>query len=89
MPKKRRKLSKEMELEISKASKKVELVTAIINDIQEEEIQNEFRTAFDTVRNTYLLLTTLYDSRGLTDETQELLINYKKYLMEFENEYEI
>ena len=89
MAKKRRKLSKDLELEISKAAKKVELVTAIINDIQEDDIQTEFRSAFDSVRNTYLLLTTLYDSRGLTDETEELLVNYKKYLIQFENEYEI
>ena len=60
MAKKRRKLSKELEGEISKACKKVELITAIINDIQEEDIQTEYRTAFDPVRNTYLLLTTLY-----------------------------
>ena len=89
MPKKRRKLSKELELEISKAAKKVELVTAIINDIQEEDIQNEFRTAFEAVRNTYLLLTTLYDSRGVTEETEQLLENYKRYLAQFEEEYEI
>ncbi len=89
MPKKRRKLSKELELEISKACKKVELITAIINDIQEEDIQNEFRTAFESVRNTYLLLTTLYDSRGLTDETEELCSKYKQLLLQFEEEYEI
>ena len=89
MPKKRRKLSKELESEIAKACKKVELITAIINDIQEEDIQNEFRTAFDSVRNTYLLLTTLYDSRGITAETEELYSNYKKLLLKFEEEYEI
>ena len=89
MPKKRRKLSKELESEISKASKKVELITAIINDIQAEDIQSEFRTAFESVRNTYLLLTTLYDSRGLTEETEGLLSSYKELLETFENEYEI
>ena len=89
MPKKRRKLSKELEGEISIAFKKVELITAIINDIQEEDIQNEFRTAFDSVRNTYLLLTTLYDSRGITEETEDLLKNYKILLQKFEEEYEI
>ena len=89
MPKKRRKLSKELEAEISKASKKVELISAIINDIQEEDIQKEFQTAFDPVKNTYLLLTTLYDSRGITDETQQLSETYKNLLSKFEGEYEI
>ena len=78
-----------MESEISQAMKKVELITAIINDIQEEDIQTEFRSAFESVRNTYLLLTTLYDSRGFTDETEDLLSNYNKYLKIFEDEYEV
>jgi hypothetical protein len=40
MAKKRRKLSKPMEAEISAAQKKVELISAKIRDIREEDIQN-------------------------------------------------
>ena len=89
MPKKRRKLSRELELEISTANKKVELITAIINDIQEEDILNEYRIAFEPVRNTFLLLSTLYISEGFTSQTQQLLIDYKKLLTNFENDFEI
>ena len=89
MPKKRRKLSRDLELEISKAAKKVELITAKINDIQEDEILNEYRLAFEPVRNTYLLLSTLYTTEGLTPQTQELHENYKVLLNIFEDEYEI
>ena len=89
MPKKRRKLSKELELVISQAAMKVELITAKINDIQEDDIQTEFRTAFDPVRNTYLLLATLYKTEGLTNQTQELSSNYRILLSHFENEYEV
>ena len=89
MPKKRRKLSKELELLIAQAAKKVELITAQINDIQEDDIQSEYRTAFDPVRNTYLLLATLYKTEGLTDQTKELSTNYELLLRHFENEYEI
>ena len=89
MPRKRRKLSREMELEISQATKKVELITAQIYDIQEEDIQSEYLTAFDSVKNTYLLLSELYTREGFTDQTQELLSLYKKFLTTFEEEYEI
>ena len=45
MPKKRRKLSKELELEMSIALKKVELILAKINDIRDDDIQGEYRLA--------------------------------------------
>ena len=89
MPTKRRKLNKELESMIAQAAKKVELITAIINDIQEEDIQSEYRTAFDPVRNTYLLLATLYKTEGFTDQTNELSNNYDILLNHIENEYEI
>ncbi len=89
MPKKRRKLSRELEAEIASACKKVELITAIINDIQDEEIQTEYRVAFDQIRNTYLLVASLYESEGVTAQTEELISSYKKLLNTFENEYEI
>ncbi len=89
MPKKRRKLNLELESEISQAFKKVELITAQINDIQEDDILSEYRLAFDPVRNTFLLLKTLYDSEGFTPQTEQLLATYKSLLMKFEAEYEI
>ena len=89
MPKKRRKLNKELESEISSAAKKVELISAQINDIQEEEIQGEYRTAFDPIRNAYVLLATLYKSEGFTPQTESLNLSYKGLLEKFEQEYEI
>ena len=46
MPKKRRKLNKEMEAEMAAAKRKIELVTALINDIRDEDIQGEYLAAF-------------------------------------------
>ena len=89
MAKKRRKLSKELESDIAQAAKKVELITAQINDIHEEDIQNEYRIAFDPVRNSYLLLATLYKAEGTTNQTEELNKSYKSLLIKFEEEYEI
>ena len=89
MPRKRRKLNRDLELEISKASQKVELITAQINDILEEDIQSEYRLAFDNVRNTFLLLSTLYTTEGFTSQTENLLKDYKTLLASFEDEYEI
>ena len=89
MPRKRRKLSRALELEISKARQKVELITAQINDIQEDDIQSEYRSAFDPIRNTYLLLNSLYTSEGLTSQTEQLIKDNKNLLATFESEYEI
>ena len=41
MAKRRRKLSPELEKNISLAKKQIELITAIIHDIDEEDIQEE------------------------------------------------
>ena len=46
MPKRRRKLSPELEKHISLAKKQIELITAIIHDIDEEDIQEEYKAAF-------------------------------------------
>ena len=89
MPRKRRKLNKELELEISTAFKKVELITAKINDIYDDDTQSEYRTAFDSVKGTFLLLATLYESEGFTDQTNQLLLQYQSFLTKFEEEYEI
>ena len=89
MPKKRRKLNKELESEISNATKKVELITAKINDIYDEDTQTEYRVAFEPIRNTFLLLVGLYDTEGFTPTTDGLNFQYKELLDKFEAEYEI
>ena len=78
-----------MESHISFAKKKVELITAQINDINEEDIQGEYRVAFDPVRNTLLLLIALYDTEGFTSQTEEIFAKYNLLLANFEQEYEI
>ena len=50
MARKRRKLSKDMEAEIKAAHKKVEFISALIRDIREEDIQNEYAEAFVQVQ---------------------------------------
>jgi len=89
MPKKRRKLSPELENAIASAKRKVELITAIINDIEEEDIQIEYKTAFQPAQNAYLYLTTLYDSVGLNEESEACHKIYLELLNKFESEYEI
>ena len=89
MPKKRRKLSKDMEFKISSAKKSVELYTAKINDIDEEDIQSEYRQAF---QKTVLEITSLeeyYKTSGFTNESENMLSNYNSYLEDFLNEYEL
>ena len=89
MPKKRRKLNKPMETSIADAQRKVELVVALINDITEEDIQNEFKVAFDKVRYNYAYIKELYDQEGYTEATQKALESYSTSLVDFEEEYEI
>ncbi len=89
MPKKRRKLNRDLENMIASAFKKVELITAQINDIQEEGIQSEYRSAFDAVANTYVSLKTLYDAEGFTPNTEQLSQRYMELMHQFEHEYEI
>tara|TARA_B100000700_G_C14761067_1_gene722182 strand:+ start:447 stop:716 length:270 start_codon:yes stop_codon:yes gene_type:complete len=89
MPKKRRKLSKDMESKISAAKKAVELYTAKINDIYDEEIQTEYRQAF---QKTVLEITSLeeyYKTSGFTSESETMLTNYTSFLESFLNEYEL
>ena len=89
MPKKRRKLNKEMEQEILGAKKKVELITAKINDIDEEDIQSEYRQAFQSVVLEITSLDEYYKTSGYTSESQNMMDNYIQYLDKFLNEYEL
>ncbi len=89
MPKKRRKLSPEMEKDISSAKKKVELIVAIINDIEEEDIQADYIIAFEPVKVCLNTLSDLYDQFGFLQETEDRLKLYKKLISEFEEQYEV
>jgi len=89
MAKKRRKLNKDMEAEISSAQKRVELIIAIINDIYEEDIQSDYRNSFQPVITTLGQLIALYDMEGYNESTIELNTKYNSLITSFENEYEV
>jgi len=89
MPRKRRKLSKEMEAEIKAAQKKVEFISAMIRDIREEDIQNEYAEAFSRVHVACTHLAQLYVSEGVTEESEGTLSLYNGLLAQFEEEYEL
>ena len=89
MAKKRRKLSPELEKNISLAKKQIELITAIIHDIDEEEIQEEYKSAFLPVMSSYMTLDQMYKDVGFNEETNNLYENYLSTLDKFKNEYEI
>ena len=89
MPKKRRKLSPEMEKAISSAKRKVELIVAIIHDIEEEDIQGDYIIAFEPVKVCINSLSALYDQFGFNEETVRTLELYKKLISEFEEQYEV
>ena len=89
MPKKRRKLSPELEKNISLAKKQVELITAIIHDIDEEDIQEEYKSAFLPVMSSYMSLDQMYNQLGFNDDTNKLYNLYLTNLDKFKSEYEL
>jgi len=89
MPKRRRKLSPELEKNISLAKKQIELITAIIHDIDEEDIQEEYKAAFLPVMSTYMSLDQMYSETGFNDNTENLYKLYCSNLDKFKSEYEI
>ena len=89
MPKKRRKLNKDFEKKIYSSKKNVELVLAKIYDIDDEDIQNEYITAFNEVVYLYDQLNENYEKEGLNDKSDELFKNYKIAFNLFESEFEI
>ena len=89
MSKKRRKLNKDFEKKIYSSKKKVELVLAKIYDIDDEEIQKEYISAFNKVVYLYDELKDDYELQGFSDNSEELLTNYKTALKLFESEFEI
>jgi len=89
MAKKRRKLNKDFEKKIYASKKDVELVLAKIYDIDDEDIQKEYISAFNQVVYTYDELREDYEKQGFHDNSEELLKNYKNAFNLFESEFEI
>ena len=89
MAKKRRKLNKDFEKKIYASKKNVELVLAKIYDIDDEDIQKEYISAFKGILNLYDELKENYEQQGFNDNSEELLSNYKNAFNIFESEFEI
>ena len=89
MPKKRRKLNKEFEKKIYSSKKNVELILAKIFDIEDEDIQKEYMSAFNQVVYLYDQLKEDYEQTGFNDNSDVLLENYKNAFNLFESEFEI
>ena len=89
MAKRRRKLSPELEKNISLAKKQIELITAIIHDIDEDDIQEEYKSAFLPVMSTYMSLDQMYKESGFNVDSENLYNLYLSYLAKFKSEYEL
>ena len=89
MPKKRRKLNKDFEKEIYTSKKNVELVLAKIYDIDDEDIQKEYMSAFNEVVYSYDQLKNDYEQIGFNDNSENLIANYDRAFSLFESEFEI
>ena len=89
MAKKRRKLNKDFEKKIYSSKKNVELVLAKIFDIDDEDIQKEYVSAFKKVVSFYDEIKEDYEEKGFNDYSEELFIKYKKAFNLFESEFEI
>ena len=81
MSKKRRKLNKDFEKKIYSSKKNVELVLAKIYDIDDEDIQKEYMSAFNGVVYLYDELKQDYELQGFHDKSEELFTNYKMLLI--------
>ena len=89
MAKKRRRLNKDFEKKICSSKKNVELVLAKIYDIDDEDIQKEYMSAFNGVVYLYDALNDHYEREGFNDNSEEFLINYENGFNLFESEFEI
>ena len=89
MIKKRRKLNKDFEKKIYSSKKNVELVLAKIYDIDDEDIQKEYMSAFKEVVYLYDSLKNDYEEKGFSDNSEKHLTNYKMAFNLFESEFEI
>jgi len=69
--------------------KNVELILAKIYDIDDEDIQKEYISAFNSVVYLYDELKEDYEQKGFNDDSEEFLTNYKNAFNLFESEFEI
>ena len=67
----------------------MELVLAKIYDIDDEDIQKEYISAFNEVVNIYDQLKTDYELTGFNDNSEDLIAVYNKAFSLFESEFEI
>ena len=65
------------------------MVLAKIYDIDDEDIQKEYMSAFKEVVLLYDELKEDYEQKGFNDNSDELLANYKKAFNFFKSEFEI
>ena len=89
MPRKRRKLNKDFEKKIYSSKKNVELVLAKIYDIDDEDIQKEYMSAFNGVVFLYDQLNEDYELLGFNENSEDRLMKYKNAFNIFESEFEI
>ena len=89
MAKKRRKLNKDFEKKIYSSKKNVELVLAKIYDIDDEDIQKEYMSAFAEVVQLYDGLKEDYEKLGFNNGSEELFNDYSNAFNIFESEFEI
>tara|TARA_A100001388_G_scaffold219879_1_gene170568 strand:+ start:45 stop:314 length:270 start_codon:yes stop_codon:yes gene_type:complete len=89
MAKKRRKLNKDYEKNIYSSKKNVELILAKIYDIDDEEIQKEYISAFNKVVYLYEQLRDDYENVGFNENSECLMSNYEDAFNTFESEFEI
>ena len=89
MAKKRRKLNKDFEKKIYSSKKNVELVLAKIYDINDENIQKEYMSAFNGIVLLYDELRASYEELGFNDNSELLLTKYINAFNIFESEFEI
>ena len=62
---------------------------AKIYDINDEDIQKEYISAFNVVVKLYDLMKEDYEQQGFNDKSEESLINYRNAFTLFETEFEI
>ncbi len=67
----------------------MELVLAKIYDIDDEDIQKEYMSAFNGVVFLYDELKKNYEEEGFNDNSEVLLTNYNNAFKLFESEFEI
>ena len=89
MPKKRRKLDKSFERIIYSAKKRIELILAKIYDINDEDIQKEYMSAFSEVVNSFDKLYGDYEEIGFNENSELLNKEFQDGIAKFESEYEI